>query len=120
MVLYVLIGTLAAVGLMSVLWVCFGWLLPGAKGCAFVCVGWPEEGLQSRYRWLRDLGILHCPMLIVTENQTDKTEVFFGSGMEICSWDALWQRLERERTNRDGTGNGNPPGRNQCRGISEL
>ena len=118
MVLYILIGMLAAMGLLSVLWVCFGWLLPGVKGCALVLLGRPDEGFLRRYQWLRDLGLLTCPLLVVTEDQTEETELLFG--MELCSRDALWHRLERERTDIDGTGNGDPPGRHQRRGISEL
>ena len=117
MVLYILIGMLAAMGALSVLWVCFGVLLPGMKGGAFVCLGWPEEGLVRRYRWLRDLGLLSCPLLIVTENRAER---FLGSGIEICSPDALTDRLERERIHLDGTGNGDPSGRGERRGISEL
>ena len=113
-------GTLAAIGMLSILWVCFGWLLPGAAGGAVVCRGWPEEGLLRRYRWLRELGLLTWPLLIVAEVQVEDTEQFFGSGIEICSPDALADRLEQERTYLDGTGNGDPPGRHQRRGVSEL
>ena len=117
---YIILGTLAAMGFLSLLWVSFGWLLPGLKGCSLVCLGRPGEGLLRRYRWLRDLGLLNCPLLMVTEDPAGETEEAFGSGMELCSRDALWQRLERERTDLDGTGNGDPPGRHQRRGISEL
>ena len=97
MAAYIVLGTLAAIGLLSILWVCFGWLLPGGKGGAFVCMGWPEEGLLSRYRWLRELGILSCPMLIVTEEHGKEEEQFFYSGIELCSPEALADRLEQER-----------------------
>ena len=118
---YIIVGTLAAIGLLSVLWVCFGFLLPGARGGAFVCMGWPGEGLLGRYRWLRDLGLLTCPFLIVTEeSKLNENQRLFSCGIEICSPDALGQRLERERKYLDGTGNGDPPGRDQRRGISEL
>ncbi len=120
MAIYILIGMLAAIGALSVLWVFFGGLLPGAKGGAVVCLGWPEEGILHRYRWLRDLGLIHCPLIVVTEEPLDGEMQPLSCGMEICSPDALWQRLERERTDLDGTGNGDSPGRGQRRGISEL
>ena len=120
MVLYIVMGMLAAMGLLSALWVCFGWLIADTRQGAVVCVGWPREGLIARYRWLRDLGLLHCPMIIVTEDSPGGKELPPGTGIEICSPDALWQRLERERTDLDGTGNGDSPGRGQRRGISEL
>jgi hypothetical protein len=118
---YILLGTLAAIGLMSSLWVCFGWLLPGAKGGALVCVGWPDAGTVSRYRWLREIGMLHCPLLIGTEDaEAPEEERLCSCGIELCSPENLVLRLERERKNSDGTGNGDPSGRDQCRGISEL
>ena len=120
MVLYILIGTLAAIGMLSVLWVCFGWLLPGGRDGAVICLGWPRDGMIARYRWLRDLGLLHCPMIIVMEEPVGADAMPMGPGIEICSPDALWQRLKQERTNLDGTGNGDSPGRHQRRGISEL
>ena len=120
MTIYIVMGTLAAIGGLCVLWACFGWLLPGLKGCALVCPGWPDEGFMRRYRWLRDLGLLNCPLLIAAEAQPEKPERYDGNGIEICSRDVLWQRLERERTDFDGTGNGDPPGRHQRGGISEL
>jgi hypothetical protein len=39
--------------------------------------------------------------------------------IEICAGENLLARLEMER-NQVGTGNGNPSGRHQRRGISEL
>ena len=117
---YIVVGTLAAMGLLSVLWVCFGWLLPGAKGGALVCVGSPDAALALRCRWLRELGLLKVPLIVVTtdcdQNQTQPT----GRAAELCSPEMLVSRLERERRYCDGTGNGDPPGRGQRRGISEL
>ena len=117
---YILLGMLAAVGLMSILWVFFGVFLPGSRGGALVCPQWPEYGLVARYRWLRNLGLIQYPLIIVAQEWEDTEVQPLGCGIEICSPDALWQRLERERTEIDGTGNGDPPGRHQRRGISEL
>ena len=120
MVGYILVGTLAAMGLLSVLWVCFGWLLPGGKGAALVCVGWPEEGMTARCRWLRELGLLQLPMIIVTSDLERTQRQPPGCPMEFCSPEALLSRLERERNDCERTGNGDPPGRGERRGISEL
>lgn len=118
---YILIGTLAAVGLMSILWVCFGALLPDAAGGAMVCVGWPDEGTVSRYRWMQELGIFHGPLLVVLKDpEMREEERLWGCGIELCSPETLVSRLERERVHSDRTGNGDPPGHHQCRGISEL
>ena len=93
---YVLLGALAAYGALSALWAAFGWLLPGLRGCALVCIGLPEEGARRRYRWLRGLGLLECPFLAVTEEETEDTEV--------CSREELLARLTREAERFGGTG----------------
>lgn len=112
---YIVLGTLAAFGLLSALWAALGWLLPGGKGCALVCVGIPDEEVLTRFEWLRSLGFLTVPLLVVAE-----TERCPWPGTEICSREELLPRLERERKRVDGTGNGDPPGRHQRRGVSEL
>lgn len=112
---YILIGFFAAFGAFSVLWAVFGWLLPGGKGCALVCVGDPDAGILSRYRWLRGMGFLNCPLLIVVDEALPDDR-----GIEICSREQLVSRLEQERNLNNGTGNGDPAGRHQRRGISEL
>ena len=114
---YVFLGALAAFGLFSILWALLGWLLPGDRGAALVCLEEADEGLLSRYKWLRGMGLLSCPLLVVTENDLVQPE---GCEIEICSREALFQRLELERKKIDGTGNGDSSGRDQRRGVSEL
>lgn len=109
------LGTLAAFGLLSVLWALLGWLLPGDRGCALVCWGIPDEGTLARLGWLRSLGLLHCPLLVVAEEGQA-----IPPGTEICSGEALLSRLEWERNRFHGTGNGDYTGCHQCGGISEL
>ena len=111
---YILLGALAAFGLLSAVWTALGWLLPSGKGCALVCVGTPDPGVVSRYRWLRGMGFLSCPLLAVTELPEQP------EGIEICAGEELLSRLEMERNRFDGTGNGDRTGRHQRRGISEL
>lgn len=95
---YVLLGFLAAYGALSALWACFGWLLPGLKGCAVVYLGSPGEGIRRRYRWLRGLGLIGCPFLAVSADR--ETEE-----IEVCSREDLLDRLAREaeRFGRTGT-----------------
>lgn len=112
---YIIIGTLAAFGALSLLWTLLGWLLPGGKGCVLVCFGAPDVGMVSRCRWLRGMGFLRCPLLAV-----EVEEAVFGDDMEICAGEDLLARLEWERNQVHGTGIGDPPGRHQRRGVSEL
>ena len=113
MIGYFVLGTLAAFGLFSALWALLGWLLPGGKGCALVCVGMPDEGILTRSKWLHSLGLLRCPLVVVSEERQP-----LHPEIEICSREELVPRLERERNH--GTGIGDPPGRNQRCGVSEL
>ena len=113
---YAIVCILAAFGLLSALWAGLGWLLPGGRGMAMVCAGPPDPGILARYRWLRGLGLFSCPLIVAAE-ETDLPPM---DGIEICAPEALLSRLELERKQIDGTGNGDPPGRHQRRGISEL
>ena len=112
---YFLVGTLAAFGVFCVLWVLLGWLIPVGKGCALVCWGEAGEETLAGFRWLRGLGLLHCPLIVVTEDCGESPEQ-----TENCRPEQLLVRLEQERNRFDGTGNGDPTGRGQRRGISKL
>ena len=107
-------GTLAAYGAFCALWAMLGWLLPGLDGCALVCFGQPDGEIFTRYKWLRGLGLLRCPLLAVTPEGESR------DGMEICAGEALLTRLEMERKRFDGTGNGDHSGHHQCGGVPEL
>lgn len=111
---YVVLGMLAAFGCLCALWVSFGWLLPGLRGCALVCWEVPDEGILRRVKWMKGLGALDCPLLVVAEAGESSTD------MEICSGKDLLSRLEMERKRFDGTGNGDHTGHHQRGGISEL
>jgi len=115
MIGYFMLGTLAAFGGFCALWAAFGWLLPGLKGCALVYIGVPGPEILARSKWLRSLGLLNVPLLIVAETETGGVPE-----TEICSREQLLSRLEWERNRFHGTGNGDCTGHHQCRGISEL
>lgn len=106
----------AAMGIMSLLWVLLGWLLPSGQGVVMVCLELPDPGVLSRYRWLRGLGLLQCPLVAVTGGGSPVVP----EDVEICSREELQDRLEREKERTYGTGTGNPSGRSQRRDLSEL
>jgi hypothetical protein len=110
----VILGTLAAFGALCAVWTVLGWLLPGLKGCALVCMGTPEEEILTRYRLLQGMGLLDCPLLVVTDTEEERTDI------EICGGKDLLSRLEWERKRFDGTGNGDHSGHYQRGGVSEL
>ena len=109
------IGLLAAYGLLCACGVLLGFLLPDAKGCVLCRVGLPDEGTIWRYQWLRGMGFLTVPLLIVAEETGE-----MAPETEICSGKDLLSRLEWERKRYDGTGNGDHTGRGQRGDLSEL
>ena len=66
MIWYVLLGLLAAFGLLCIMWVLFGFLLPGSSRCTVVVLCRPgrEASLLRRFLWLRELGLLRCTILL--------------------------------------------------------
>ena len=118
MVWYVVIGMLAAFGLVSALWLIAGWLIPGGKGWVAVC--FREGAALERCLWLREWGLLRGPVLLLQEPAEDDPMILAGKKIEYCSVQELPARLEVERRNLDRTGTGDHSGHDQCRGISEL
>lgn len=92
---------LAAFGVLCALWALFGFLLPGQRGAVMVCLcrgGGHEDALIRRHRWLRDLGIVRCPLLLVDCGLTDAERYRLEKpDVEICDLAALPVRLEQER-----------------------
>lgn len=66
MILYVLLGLLAAFGLFCMIWVLFGFLLPGSRRCSVILLCSPkdEAAMLCRLVWLREIGLLRCKMLL--------------------------------------------------------
>lgn len=97
----IILTVLAAFGVLSALWALFGFLLPGQRGPVMVCLcrsGGKEEAVIRRYRWLRDLGLLHCPLILVDGGLTEEERVRLGKqDVEICTLAELDARLEQER-----------------------
>ena len=112
---YFVTGALAAVGVLAILWALLGWLLPDGRGCLLVCYGAPDEGICSRYRWLRGAGLLGCPLVAV-----DAPEDKVREDVELCAGEDLVLRLKWERNQDYGTGTGDFTGRHQCRDLPEL
>ena len=100
---YILIGALAAFGLICAFWAALGWLIPGTKGGAMVCLchpGLAETCLIRRYGWLWDLGFLREPILLIdcglSEDERNALSRL-GRYVEFCSLEELSARLEVER-----------------------
>lgn len=103
----VIVGALSAFGFLCAVWAALGWLLPGGKHGAAVCFctpGLKQLSTLHRWFWLRSIGLIRCPILLVDCGLTE-TEIKelrrLGQGTEICSPEILVQRLELERDRLD-------------------
>jgi hypothetical protein len=106
---FVVLAALAAFGLGCALWVLLGFCLERDRGA--LCYRGPEPvEFARRYLWLRDLGLLHCPLAVDTDNP-EAQEWLIDRGIEI---------IRTDRREECDAGTGNPSGRDQCRGVSEL
>ena len=113
-----LITTLAAWGLLCALWAMLGWLLPGSRPVKLIlCAPTPPEVL-GRLRWLDQWGLLRCRLTVVGDFPPELPAQY--EDVEFCTLAELTAMQEAERREIDGNGNGDPPGRHQRRGVSEL
>ena len=120
------LAVLAAYGTLCALWAALGWLLSGGEGGVLICrgsSGMTECALIRRYLLLRGMGLLACPLIVVDTGLADPERrrlEAMGNGIELWGAEELLRRLEQERKQIDGTGNGNHSGRDRRRGVSEL
>lgn len=103
---YVLIGFFAAVGFLCLLWLIFGAFLPAAAPAevAVLCRRGREQAILRRYRWLRDLGLTRCRLIMLNSQlpqaqQRALTEHF--PGVKFCTLEE-WDKIMKERTEKDG------------------
>lgn len=92
---YFLIGVLAAIGGLSVLWALLGWLLPVCrKGWLLYPAGSEQTEFVPVYLWLRSLGLVKCPLILVDLGLSQgQRERFAEKGIEIYSLEELPERL---------------------------
>ena len=124
MILWLFFIILAGWGLLCSLWLAAGWLV-GPKGIhLYLCPpDVPPESCIRGYRWLHSLGLLSGPLLILdgpANEQEQEIIIRHYPFVEFCDLAELSARVELERNRFDGTGYGDPPGRHQRRGVSEL
>lgn len=101
MLLSVLMGFLAAYGLLCGLWVVFGNRLTGYSPCRTLLFPHPgqAEGIICRYRWLRHLGLLRGSIQVVTDERIIQND----PNVEILTTEQYRLRMEQEKDKTDGT-----------------
>lgn len=102
MIWHLLMVVLAAVGLLSVMWMILGMFLSGGRGGCVVCICRPdgkEAAFVARVKLLREFGFLRCPVLLVDEGIGDHTRSIAQGTDEIviCGPGEIPGLLELER-----------------------
>ena len=116
---FVCIGTLAAFGLVCVLWLIYGLCCVKAEG-TLVILGGAGQGLIRRCLWLREMGLLSCPMVLIDPELDEMDGLWLRSrGVEIWRTSPLGE-ADDTGEKKYGTGTGDPSGRHQRGGVSEL
>ena len=91
---YFLVGTLAAFGALCALWVSFGWLLSACwDGCLVYLGKRGKPGFVSIYLWLRNLGVVRCPLIVIDQGLTETEQEYLDKhGIERNSLAELHER----------------------------
>lgn len=97
----VLVAVFAAFGLLSAGWALASIWLPAQPATVMVhiCSG-REEAAVRRYRWLRNLGVLRKPLILVDSRLTQKERAMLCRScpdVEFCDLAELPARMEQER-----------------------
>lgn len=99
---WVILGFLAAAGVLALLWGSVGWLLPGGSGGFVVCpyVTGDRQALAFLRRccWLRQVGLLRCPVLVAASRE-DRALLrsIYKDDIVVCTSEELTEILKQER-----------------------
>ena len=106
MILYVIGGFFAAVGLLFLLWLLRGLFLPGLKqeNVALLPPPGRERSILRRYRWMRDLGLVGFRITLLQSalppaEQRELMEHFPGVRFQTLE---EWQIENQERLEENG------------------
>ena len=90
---YIVLGTLAAFGLVSELWVLYGGLYAPARP------GVTEDSFARRYLWLRELGLLREELTMVDFGISDAERDWLAErGVTVCTPEKLVERMGERTT----------------------
>ena len=99
---YIMLGTLAAFGLVSALWVLYGFLLPAERGGGLYAPARPgvtEDSFARRYLWLRELGLLREELTMVDFGISNAERDWLTErGVRICTPEKLAERMGERTT----------------------
>ena len=99
---YIMLGTLAAFGLVSALWVLYGFLLPAERGGGLYAPARPgvtEDSFARRYLWLRELGLLREELTMVDFGISNAERDWLTErGVTVCTPEKLVERMGERTT----------------------
>lgn len=93
MLSYVLIGALAAFGLMCAVWILCGLVRPKNQKGILLYAGADAQEAAQRYLWLREMGLVSGPLLVL-EPEGETAAWLQNHNIEIVSRAQLLSRLE--------------------------
>lgn len=98
----IVLGVLAAFGLLCALWALFGWCFGSDRGGILLCLcrGKEHPHLLTRYRLLHRFGLLRCPLILVDSPLPPQAQDIARRaqpGIEFCTLEELPARLETEK-----------------------
>lgn len=115
---FVILGTLAAFGVLCIAGLLVGLLLPRPRGGVLVyAAGKGEDVILRRYFWLRELGLLRCPLILLDSKLPGPRKHRLTEKCPSVRFYTTQQWIE-EIENIDGTGNA--AGGHRCGGLPKL
>lgn len=98
MAAYIVIGVLAAFGLVSALWIgCGAFLCSCKRGICILPGMLDQDALETakRWIWLREMGLLPMPLVALRDRVTQAQSVWLEShGFQLCDIEELCKLLE--------------------------
>ena len=124
MVWCVILGFLAAFGLLCALWVLFGLILPCKTNCqtAVVCCDGQALAVIRRFCRMRQMGLTRSELTVLDSALTNHQQQLIQKRypyIRFCTRQA-WLSGEDRECLRFGSGDGDPAGYHRCGGVPEL
>ena len=98
----IILGVLAAFGLLCALWALFGWCFGSDRGGILLCFCREEvhPRLLTRYRLLHRFGLLRCPLILIDSPLSPQARRILRRAhpeVDFCTLEELSARLETEK-----------------------
>lgn len=124
MVWYVILGFLAAFGLLCLFWVLCGLLMPADRGweLAVYCANAEPMEVICRFCRFRELGLTRSTLTLVDSELPQWQQYAIQRRYTYIRFCTLedWLSVHGEERRLNGTGDGDPAGHHRSGGVSKL